>query len=219
MIQFNLLPDVKQEYIKAQRLKRLVIGVSFVLSAAALTLFVILMSTVYLVQRKVISGLNQDIATTSAQLKDSAHIADILTVQGQLGSLSSLHGQKPAATRLFGFLAQLVPTQATVSDLKVDYTANTMTISGNAPGLDVVNTFADALKYTTYTAKGSDNSAKAFPAVVLSSFSRSESEATYTITLNFDATIFNNADDITLNVGGQGQPLPLQPSIIFKKSE
>lgn len=216
MIQFNLLPDVKQEYIKTQRIKRLVISISFLASIAALVVFLILVSTVYLVQRKSISDLSRDIKTDSAQLENKPNIADILTVQGQLTSLSSLNAQKPSASRLFGYLSQLTPTQATISDLQIDFSQNTVTINGNAPSLDVVNTFVDSLKYTNYSLQGDTASTKAFSNVVLASFSRS-TKATYSITLVFDPTIFNNAKNVSLTIGGQ--PLPQQPSIIFRKSE
>lgn len=216
MIQFNLLPDVKQEYIKTQRIKRLVTSVSFIASAAALFILLVALSSVYIVQKKSIHDLNADIKTNSAKLKGTENISDILTVQSQLNSLATLNTQKPVASRVFGYLSQLTPTQATISDLRVDYTANMMTISGNAPSFDVVNTFVDGLKYTTYTVKDSSTSQNAFSTVVLASFSRSSKSATYSITLSFDPIIFNTADDVTLSVGNQSSSAQ-QPSIIFKK--
>ncbi|HEU4966213.1 MAG TPA: hypothetical protein VFT53_01900 [Candidatus Saccharimonadales bacterium] len=219
MIQFNLLPDVKQEYIKTQRMKRLVMTVSFVASAAALFVLLVLLSSVYLVQRKSIHDLNNNIGSTNNTFKNIANIGDILTVQSQLNSLSGLHAQEPAASRLFGYLTQLTPQQATISDLKVDYAQHTMSISGNAPSLDVVNTFIDGLKYTNYTVTGQNTMNLAFSTVVLASFSRNQQTATYTITLGFDPTIFDNAKTVTLTVGGQQQTSTQQPSIIFKKSE
>lgn len=216
MIQFNLLPDVKQQYIKTQRTKRLVVGVSLIAGGTALFIFLLLMTTVYGVQKKSINDLNKDIASNSNTLKNAPDIEDILTLQSQLNSLSTLNSQKPTASRLFGFLSQLTPVKTTISDLKIDFTANTVTINGNAPSLDVVNTFVDVLKFTTYTVKGQTDSKNAFSTVVLSSFSRGEKSATYTISMSFDPTIFNNANDVTLSVGGQSQPSQ-QPSIIFKK--
>lgn len=219
MIQFNLLPDIKQQYIRTQAIKRLVISVSFVAGTVALVIFLLALSSVYIVQKKSISDLNNSIHANSATLKNSPNITDILTVQGQLNTLSSLHQQEPMASRLFGFLSQLTPTQATIADLKVDYSQNTMTISGNAPGLDVVNTFVDGLKFTTYTVQGETVSKSAFSTVVLASFSRNAKSATYSITLSFDPTIFNNADNVTLAVGGQAQAAADLPSIIFKKGD
>lgn len=216
MIQFNLLPDVKQEYIRSQRLKRLMVSVSVVASAAALTVLVLAFTAVYVAQKKIISDLNDGIASSSRTLKSEPNIADILTVQSQLGSLDALNSQKPVASRIFGYLSQLTPTQTTISDMHVDFTQNTMTITGNAPSLDVVNTFVDSLKFTNYTTSGSSSPQPAFSSVVLASFSRSATSATYSITFNFDPTIFSVANDVTLTVGNQSQAAQ-EPSIIFKK--
>jgi hypothetical protein len=216
MIQLNLLPDVKQEYIKTQATKRLVVAVSFVASAAALGVLLIALSTVYLVQKKLISDLESNIRSSSATLKNTDSISDILTVQSQLGSLASLNAQKPVTSRVFGYLSQITPPQATISDLRLDYTTHSIVISGNAPSLDVVNAFVDGLKFTNYTVKSSTTSTPAFSTVVLSSFSRSAKSATYSISMTFDPTILNVANDVTLSVGSASQPSE-QPSVIFKK--
>lgn len=216
MIQFNLLPDVKQEFIRSERLKRLMVTISFVTSAAALSVLVLAFTTVYVAQKKIISDLNDSIASSSHTLKNEPNITDILTVQSQLGSLDSLNSQKPVASRIFGYLSQVTPTETTISDMRVDYVQNTITINGNAPSLDVVNTFVDSLKFTNYTTKDSSTAKPAFSSVVLANFSRSVSSATYSITFNFDPAIFSVANDVTLAVGNQSQSAQ-EPSIIFKK--
>lgn len=218
MIQFNLLPDVKREYVKTQRVKQLTLGISFIVSALALTVLVVLLLTVYVVQKKSIHDLNNDIQTNSNTLKNTPNLADILTVQSQLNSLSTLHQQEPEVSRLFGFLAELTPPQATISDCKADYGLDVITIDGNAPSLDVVNTFIDSLKFTSYTVQGSSGSLPAFSQVVLSGFTRNPTSATYSISLTFDPTIFNNTHGVTLTVGGQSQNSSQEPSIIFKES-
>lgn len=216
MIQLNLLPSVKQEYIRTQRLKHVVVSTSLVASAVAIGVLVVALSTVFLVQKKMISDLNADIKAKSASLQSSPHISDILTVQSQLNSLSTLHAQKPVSSRIFGYLSQLTPTQATISDIRVDFQQHTMTITGNAPSLDVVNTFVDGLKFTNYTIKGSADTHPAFSTVVLSSFSRSSKSATYAISFSFDPAIFDIANDVTLQVGTPATSTQL-PSVIFKK--
>lgn len=150
MIQFNLLPDVKLEYIKAQRTKHFVVVVSVLASAASLGLLIILVLTVNVWQNKTIKDLSGDIKSTSSELKSTKDLNKILTVQSQLGSLSTLHSQKPAAQRIFGYLSQVTPVKATISDITADFTLNTLSITGKAPSLDVVNTFTDALKFTSY---------------------------------------------------------------------
>ena len=214
MIQFNLLPAVKQEYIKAQAIKRLVITISFIASAGALFVLLLALFSVYVVQNKSLRDLHADIQADSNVLKSTENISDILTVQSQLTSLSALNQQKPVTSRIFGFLSQVTPNKATISDLHVDFSLSSVVVSGNAPSLDVVNTFVDSLKFTNYTIKGSTDKQPAFSSVVLASFSRNDKSATYSITFTFDPTIFNTADDVTLSVGGQSSTQ--QPSIIFK---
>lgn len=212
MIQFNLLPDVKLQYLKVRRTQRLVVSVSTLLIAASLFVFVLLIGTVDVFQKKNLNDLNHDISTYTNQLQNTPNLNKILTVQNQLQVLTSLHDQKPAASRLFGYLKQLTPSAASISQFNVgfaqdttDQTSDTLSgpdtvsITGAANSLDVVNKFADTLKYTTYK-KSDGTSANAFSAVVLSQFSRSTSGATYTITANFDPAIFDSANNASLTV-------------------
>lgn len=199
MIQLNLLPDVKLQYLKVRRTQRLVVSISILLIITSLFIFVLLIGTVDVFQKKNLSDLNHDISTYKSQLQNTPNLNKILTVQNQLQVLTSLHDQKPAATRLFGFLQQLTPSDASISQFNIDYTQNTVSITGNAGSLDTVNAFTDTLKFTTYK-KSDGTSANAFTSVVLSQFTRTSSGATYTITANFDPTIFNSATNVSLTV-------------------
>ena len=91
MIQFNLLPDVKLEFIKARRLKRLVVMGSVGFSALALFILILVLVSVDVVQKKSLHDLNKDIQSNSTQLKSIPDLDKILTVQNQLGTLTSLH--------------------------------------------------------------------------------------------------------------------------------
>ncbi len=206
MIQINLLPDVKMQYLKVRRTQRLVISISTLLIAASLFVFILLIGTVDVFQKTTLSGLNNNITTYEHQLQNTPNLNRILTVQNQLQVLTSLHNNKPAASRLFSFLQQLTPSSVTISQFNIDYTQNTMSITGNADSLDTVNSYTDTLKFTTY--KNNGTSTDAFNSVVLSQFSRSTSGTTYTITANFDPNIFNSANNVTLTV----------PSIISTRS-
>jgi len=200
MVQFNLLPDVKLEYVKTQRTKRLLTVVSFVASAAGLVILLLSIVSVDVVQKKNLHDLNNDISKYSSQLKAVPDLDKILTVQNQLGTLTSLHDQKPVTSRLFSYITQLTPAQANLNNLAIDFTANTLTIGGTAPSLDTVSTYTDTLKATTYGVKGTSGSKPAFSNVVLSSFGRTDTGATFTITLGFDPTIFNTKDQVSLTV-------------------
>lgn len=210
MIQFNLLPDVKLEYIKARRSKRMVLLISTGLAAFALTVFVLLFLVVNVFQTKRISDLNKDIKKYTAQLESTKDLDKILTVQNQLNSLTGLHDQKVVASRLLDYLTQLTPAQATISDVSIDYSTNTISISGNADALSTVNKFTDTLKFTTFTTESSTEPQKAFSKVVLAGFAASDKGGvTYQLTFEFNPVIFDGTQKVTLSV----------PKIISTRSE
>lgn len=222
MIQFNLLPDVKLDFIRAQRTRRLVLGASIIVSAASLGLLILMLSIDGL-QRKHLSDLSKDIVSQSQTLKAKPNINGILTVQNQLESLTALHDGKPAATRLFTYLNSVTPASVSVSSFSIDFTQGTITVGGNADSLSTVNQFIDTLKLTTYTVDGSTTAVPAFSNVVLTSFGVSTNAkdknqaASYSITLTYDKTIFDITKKVTLSVPTITTHAQLQtPTDIFK---
>ncbi len=200
MIQFNLLPDIKLAYIKAQRQKQLITSVSVIASVAAIVLFVLLLFTVHVAQKKNMNDLTADIKTQSNDLAKTEDLNKILTVQNQIGALDDLHSSKVVSSRLYGYLQQVTPTQVAISQLEVDFEGNTMSITGTAQSLAAINTYTDALKFTKYTTDTSDEKASAFSSVVLASFARTDGKNSYTITLNFEPTIFSQDEKVQLVV-------------------
>jgi len=206
MIQLNLLPDVKQEYIKAERSRRLVLTICIIVAAASVALLILLFSVDRL-QKKHISDLTKDIKTRSTELQQKPQINKILTVQNQLNSLTALHDGKPAVSRVAQYLNQTTPTQVDISSLNIDFTALTITITGSADSLSSVNKYIDTLKFTTYTTDQNSKSTKAFSNVVLSSFGLGTETATpgskpasYSITMSYDNNIFDSTQKIELSV-------------------
>ena len=221
MVQFNLLPDVKIQYLKARRQEHLVILISTFAIIAGLAVVVILVGTVYGVQKKSLSDLNKDIKSDSQQLQSTSNLSKILTVQNQLKTLPTLDDQKPVATRLAGFLSQITPSSVGISKLDVDFTKSSMSIAGSADTINTVTVFADTLKSTTYTVKGgSSNGKPAFSGVVLANFSRDKNGATYNITLNFDQAIFSEDSDVNLAVPTSQIPArsAVSPTALFQNT-
>lgn len=219
MIQFNLLPDVKVEYIKAQQMKRLVMGSAIIATASAFVIFLLLLIAVQGVQRKSMADLDNDIKKYSEELKATPDLDKILTIQNQLASLDGLHEQKPVASRMFGHVQQVTPADVTISDHSIDFNESVMTITGQAPSLDKVNIFVDTLKFATFKAGGAD-SKKAFTGVVLSQFERDDSGSTYTISLNYDTLLFNSTDEAVLTIPKTVTTRSVvgQPTDIFKRA-
>ncbi len=222
MIQLNLLPDVKMLYIRAQRQRRLVISVSVLVTGGAIVLLLLMLSINGL-QKKHLSDLTKDIKNENSQLQKKPDINRVLTVQNQLQSLTALHDAKPAASRLFTYLNQVTPATVSITTFNVDFTQNTMSITGTSDSLSNVNQYVDTLKKSTFTTADSKQQQLAFNNVVLSSFglnrdSKDTSQAaSYTINLSYDPTIFDITKKVTLSVpSAKSRAQVAQPSDLFK---
>lgn len=223
MTQINLLPDVKQQFMRANRLRRTTMVISFIIASAALALFIFLLLTVKVWQKAHIGDLNKDIAKASKQLSDVPNLNRILTVQQQLKSLPSLHAQKPAAKRLLGYISQVTPLNVTVSKTIVNFQTNTFELNGAAKNLEDINKFVDTLKFTKFKNPETNEEKPSFTNVVLTSFGRDSDEATYVINLAFDPLIFDSKfTDLKLNVP-QGfittRSETERPSALFETSD
>ncbi len=222
-MQLNLLPDVKLEYIKAQRSRRLVLSLALIAGAVSIAILVLVLSVDGL-QKKHLSDLNNDIASETSQMQNKPNIAEILTVQNQLESLTSLHASKPAASLLFTYLNEVTPATVSITNFTIDFTQETATVTGSADALSSINTYVDTLKNTTYTSGTSTTATPAFSNVVLSSFGLSSSAtnpsqaANYTITLSYDKNIFDITQTIKLSVPSETTTRlqQSQPSDLFK---
>jgi len=149
----------------------LVVTIAVLFAGICLIIAVLLFLAVDVAQKKHMTDLNKDITATAQKVQNTPDINKIITVQNQLTSLPALHDAKPAATRLFGYLAQVTPTNVTFSNVAVDFVGDTITISGATKDLLGVNTFVDTLKFTKYTDKtNSTQPANAFSKVLLTSF-------------------------------------------------
>jgi Tfp pilus assembly protein PilN len=200
MIQFNLLPDVKLEYAKTKRTKRTVILGSVAVTCLVVFIFVLLFLIVNVFQKQHISNLTQNIESKTNDLKSYSDLDKVLTVQNQLKALPGLHESKPATSRLTDYLVQLTPSEAKITDVTIDFDAGTMAINGTATKIEVVNQFADILKFTDY--KEGEVTDKAFSEVVLPTFGvkGSDGRVTYGLQFKFKPEIFNNTKSVELVV-------------------
>lgn len=206
MIQFNLLPDVKLEYIKAQRMRRLMLAAAVLVSGVSLALFIFLIGANQL-GKKHLNDLSRDINSQSKTLQSEPQINTILTIQNQLNSLSALHGTKPAVPRLFDYLNRLTPLQISINNYTSDFTAQSVTVVGTSDALSSVNQYVDTLKYTKYVVKDDPNAASkpAFTSVVLSSFglvtgAEANKAASFSINFTYDPAIFDITKSVDLSI-------------------
>lgn len=233
MIQFNLLPDIKLQYVKAQRMKHLVMVISVVVASVMVFLMTVLFIKTQ-TNKNHLSNLDEDIEKYSNQLKNEADVNKILTVQNQILTLNGvdevtidgLHEGKPAVERLGGFLSKVTPNEVDISELKVDLVANTMSFTGGADSIKAVNEFVDTLKFTTFSKEEVETNA--FSQVVLTSFARNETglnitskKAAYQIDVIFDPGVFDITKNVQLKVPNEitTRSVKERPSPLFQQSE
>lgn len=198
MVQFNLLPSVKLEYIKAARTRRMVTSIAIIASLTALGILVILFVNVNFIQTTHINNLTKDISSKVDELEEVEDIDKVLTVQNQLNALTALHEDKPATERVLPYLSTVTPQAASITQTTIDFEAGTISINGQADSLATMNEFVDTLKFTKYKVGDDGAETPAFSEVVLASFSVSDEEATYQIDFKFVPEIFNNTQKVEL---------------------
>lgn len=218
-IQFNLLPVVKLEYAKSQRNKRLTILIAGGITALSLIIVITLFLVIQVFQKNYSADLSEQIKDQTRQLQGVTDINKILTIQNQLASLDTLHSQKPKVTRLLPFIQQLIPKDANISTMNVDFSAANITISGSAKTITDVNKFADTLKFTDFSITLGENEPKkscakeqsydqdkklqicqGFSAVVLNSFSPLPGTTNYSLSFKYDPVMFDGNSNVKLVV-------------------
>lgn len=198
MIQFNLLPDVKIEFIRARRVKRLVIVITSAVAAFAVGAMATMFLIVNVLQKNHIENTTTDIRELTGQIHSINNIDKMLTVQNQLNKITQLHDEKPVSSRLVNYLAQITPADLTIARLSVNFEESRMSFTGAASTLTNINRFVDTLKFTTYQSGDARNNA--FSGVVLESFGRDDRGASYQVNLTFDPIIFSSESDVRLVV-------------------
>ena len=221
MIQLNLLPEVKKEYIKAKRTKRMIMSISTIVGVASIILLVLVFSYVQIAQKKSINDLTKDIEQEVASIQSTEGLDEILTIQNQLNTLPGLFLTRPETSRVIDYTRKVVPEGVYISELKVDVINSTMEISGESDNLTLINKFADTLKFATYNS-GDIKDVKPFSNITTDSF-RVNERTSYTVKLEYDPVLLDNTQDIVLVVPNTittrsvtGQP-ELDPLFIEKQ--
>lgn len=223
MIQFNLLPDIKLEFIKATYKRRIISLISFIVAGAFLTVFILMFLFVRVNQTHHLGALDKDIKTQVSKLQSNQDLDKILTIQNQLNSLPALHDKKVLSSRVFGYLNQVTPAQAKVSNVEIDLEAHSIVIKGTADSIQTLNKYVDTLKFTDFKVEGdSPKEGKAFTSVVLQSFNFENQAATgktvsYEVSFSYDEAIFSNTAEAGNAVANRVKLTV--PNIITTRSE
>lgn len=148
MIEINLVPDVKQELIRARRARTVVVSSAIIVGVATVCV-VILLALYYYGAQTFRSRLADDqIAKASKELADVKDLDSMLTIQHQLSRLSEIHEQTDMDSRFFDLLTAInpaAPNQVSFSLARLDAEAKTIRLEGQAANGYIA---ADVLKKT-----------------------------------------------------------------------
>lgn len=163
MIEVNLVPDVKQELINAERIRSLVISITILVGMVAVGLVVLLGLWVFGVQTARSAITDNTIKNENAKLIAVEDLESSLTIQNQLSLLPSLHESKKVDSRIFDVLATInppAPNNITISKLTINAADKTIMIEAQAiggyPALEVFKKTIAATEFRFSTTEGTE---------------------------------------------------------------
>lgn len=150
MIEINLVPDIKQELIKAQLTRTRVITYSIIIGIISIATVAILSSYVYVGQSVRNNLADAKIKTDSDKLINIPNISKTLTIQNQLSKISELNNSKNINSRIFDVLGAIIPpypNDVKISNLEIDSNMKTILIEGQADnGYSAVEVFRKTIE-------------------------------------------------------------------------
>lgn len=134
MIEINLIPDVKREYLKTRALRNAVISTSILIGVVIVGLAVVL-GLIFGGQLVTESVQNGTIKSDGEKLMAIEDIDKVVTIQNQLGSIDGQHSSKAIDSRLFDVIAAInppAPNNAVISTIRLNPGDKSVTIEGSA---------------------------------------------------------------------------------------
>lgn len=151
----NLLPDVRQEKVKAKHRRQTAAALATVITSIAVGLVIIL----FLItqgQKIRISQLQASINDSQSKITGDKDAVKIVTAQQHLASLPDLYRQRVFMSKFFTVLGTVSPKDYDLETLTVDAT-NTIKFTGKARNYYTVAKFAKALEADNVTIGPSPN--------------------------------------------------------------
>jgi Tfp pilus assembly protein PilN len=216
MIEINLVPDVKQELIKAQRVRSTVVSVAIFVAIASAGLVTLLAIYVYGVQTVRSAVADDSIQKGSAQLSSIEDLSKTLTIQNQLTKISSLHDKSKIDSRIFDVLSAIIPpapNDVKISNLTIDASTGVITIEGQASNsYAAVELFRKTIEgaQVKFTTDGNDQEVALASDVNTGDTSYGEDSSgakvlRFTISFSYDDALFSpSSENVKIVISTQG---------------
>lgn len=163
MIEINLVPDIKQEFLRSQRLRaKVTLGAILICLAAG---GVVVLLALALGAQKVREALaDNDIKKDfNTLVQENPNLDDVVTIQQQLAELSSVNDKKQISSRIFDLLVLInpqAPNNVQMTEVNFNPSTNTIQVNGvaGAGAFNAVDAFKKTILNTSisYTSDGKD---------------------------------------------------------------
>jgi len=159
--EINLVPDIKDEMIKALKLRNFIFFLCIIVASASVAISLIF-ATIAVGQQAIVDSKENTIANLSTTINSYSDLGDFLTIKDQLSNLDAISNNKRLLSRTFSVLTALLPTGADyikISELGVSFSGESPTITfdaqanaGNPPYIDynVLDSFKKSMQYMRY---------------------------------------------------------------------
>ena len=134
MFEISLVPDVKAQALKVQRIRNII----FIVCVITMIVFGVIVSTLWgvkLGQDVIMSGQDTTLDLMSEKINGFSELNDFLTIQNQLNNLGTINDGRIDVSRVFALFDVLVPTngdELTFSEVHIDPIKNTIQFDAQA---------------------------------------------------------------------------------------
>jgi Tfp pilus assembly protein PilN len=229
MIQINLLPEVKQLYLRSQQTKHTVIVTAILVSIVTLILLILMFVYVQFIQSMHRDNLQKDIDSSVHQLKRKKNAVKIVTVQGALEQLPEIQNKKVLASSLFEYLKSFTPRDVGYDTVTLDVVNNSLTLQGGANSTEKANILANNLKSAKFSfTKENETQVVNTPInnILFNDLSKAEQSqqgraVTFNIVFTFDPLLFSQGisnKKLTVNAASEELLLPTATPFISNPS-
>ena len=159
--EINLVPDIKDEFIRTLKFRNLVFFLCAVVASASLVVILVFVSITG-GQKGFITAKGSTIDALQQKISDYNDLSDFLTIRDQLGNISLITNNKVVLSRMFNVLSAIIPTGAdyiNISELSVDLSQDSPTFrfeaqanAGSEPFIEynVLDSFKKSMQYMRY---------------------------------------------------------------------
>jgi hypothetical protein len=215
MIEINLIPDVKQELLRAQSMRAAVISGAILTSIIAGAVVALLALYIYGVQTVRSGIVSDEIDKQYKTLSEVKDLPKVLTIQNQLATMSELNSNKKIDSRIFSVVSAVVPpapNEVQISQIDINSADSIISFEGQTRAYDSMEVFKKTIDsaIVVYKEDGEEQTVKLADMLDTSEVSYGENASgekvlMFTISFEYPVELFSPAvKDVTIKLSVNG---------------